>query len=310
MSTKKSYDVIIVGGSYAGLAAGMALGRALMKVLIIDDGKPCNRQTPFSHNFLTNDGKSPAAIAALANQQVRSYDTVSFFHGLATSGIKTHNGFEVQVMSGETFGGNKLIFATGIRDLLPGIEGLAACWGISVLHCPYCHGYEVREAKTGVLANGETAYDLCRLLLNWTKDLTLFTNGPAALTGEQIDGLRDHKITMVEKEIDRLKHDGGHLQHLVFKDGSTSHMKALYAAVPFNQQCFIPASLGCEMTVDGYLKVDQFYETTVDGVFACGDNVSRMRTLANAISMGTTAGMVLSKQMILEQFQGHVRNGG
>jgi len=155
MRDNKQFDVIIVGGSYSGLAAGMALGRAVRSVLIIDDGKPCNRQSPFSHNFLTNDGKTPMEIAALANLQVRGYDTVEFFNGLATSGIKTENGFEILVASGETFATKKLIFATGIRDILPEIDGLAECWGISVLHCPYCHGYEVRNEKTGVLGNGD-----------------------------------------------------------------------------------------------------------------------------------------------------------
>src|SRR5215210_2082005 len=155
MTDNKHFDVIIVGGSYSGLAAGMALGRALRKVLIIDDGKPCNRQTPFSHNFLTNDGNSPTEIAALANLQVRRYETVKFFEGLATSGIKTENGFEIQVASGETFAAKTLIFATGIIDVLPDIDGLAACWGISVIHCPFCHGYEVRNEKTGILGNGD-----------------------------------------------------------------------------------------------------------------------------------------------------------
>src|SRR3954451_14750981 len=103
MAGNNHFDVIIVGGSYAGLSAGMALGRALRKVLIIDSGKPCNRQTPHSHNFLTQDGKTPKEIAALARQQVEMYNTVEFFSGLATKGTKTENGFEIQVTSGETF---------------------------------------------------------------------------------------------------------------------------------------------------------------------------------------------------------------
>src|SRR4051812_17584107 len=114
MAGDNHYDVIIVGGSYSGLAAGMALGRALRKVFIIDSGKPCNRQTPHSHNFLTQDGKAPSEIAALARQQVAMYNTVAFFDDLATNGVKIGNGFEIQVTSGETFTAKKLIFATGI----------------------------------------------------------------------------------------------------------------------------------------------------------------------------------------------------
>ena len=298
----KHFDVIIVGGSYSGLAAGMALGRALRKVLIIDDGKPCNRQTPFSHNFLTNDGKSPTEIAALANLQVRRYETVKFFDGLATSGIKTGNGFEIQVASGETFAAKKLIFATGIRDMLPDIDGLAACWGISVIHCPFCHGYEVRNEKTGILGNGDHSYDFSSLILNWTKDLTLFTNGASTLTAEQTQRLEKHNISIVEKEVERLVHTNGLLQNIVFKDGSKFSPKALYAPASFEQHCPIPQLLGCELTDDGYIKIDPFQETTVPGVFACGDNTTRMRTVANAVAMGTTAGMTVSKKIILDEF--------
>ena len=297
-----TFDVIIVGGSYSGLAASMALGRALKKVLIIDDGKPCNRQTPFSHNFLTNDGKSPTEITALANLQVRRYETVKFYNGLATSGIKTNNGFEIQVASGEIFTAKKLIFATGIKDLMADIDGFAACWGISVLHCPYCHGYEVQHEKTGLLGNGEFGFDLARLISNWSNDLTLFTNGTSTLSDEQIEKFAKHRIEIVEKKIERLDHINGHLKNIIFRDGTKSSINAIYAPTPFEQHCIIPESLGCELSGEGYIKIDSFQETTVKGVYACGDNVTRMRTVANAVAMGTIIGITVSKKMILEEF--------
>lgn len=302
MTDNNIFDVIIVGGSYAGLAAGMALGRAMKKVLIIDDGKPCNRQTPQSHNFLTNDGKPPAEIAALANLQVKKYDTVTFFNGLATSGIKTDKGFDIQVASGETFAAKKLIFATGIKDVLPDIGGMAACWGISVIHCPYCHGYEVRHEKTGILGNGAAGFDFTRLISNWTKDLTLFTNGNSTLTAEQTAKLEKHQIKIIEKEIEKFEHRHGHIEHILFKDGSTAAVKAIYAPSPFVQHCTIPELLGCELTEEGYIKIDNFQETTIKDVFAVGDNAAKMRTVANAVAMGTTAGITISKKMILEAF--------
>lgn len=302
MKHNMQFDVIIVGGSYAGLAAAMALGRALRTVLIVDDGKPCNRQTPHSHNFLTNDGKTPAEIAALANLQVSQYKTVEFFKGLATNGRKTDEGFEIQVSSGEIFAAKKLIFATGIKDILPGIPGIEACWGISVIHCPYCHGYEVRQEKTGVLGNGDAGFDFTRLIANWTKDLTLFTNGPSTLTAEQSAQLQQHEIKIVEKKIEKFEHHNGHIQHLLFADDTSFPLKAIYAPSPFEQHCKIPELLGCALTEEGYIKIDNFQETTVPGVFAIGDNASKMRTVANAVSMGTTAGIVISKQMILEEF--------
>ena len=149
MIDSKHFDVIIIGGSYSGLAAGMALGRALRQVLIIDSGKPCNEQTPHSHNFITQDGKTPKEIATLAKQQVEKYETVKFLSGLATTGTKTEVGFNIQTSAGETFSSKKIIFATGVKDIMQSIDGYAECWGISVLHCPYCHGYEVRNERNG-----------------------------------------------------------------------------------------------------------------------------------------------------------------
>lgn len=225
MTDRKHFDVIIIEGSYAGLATAMALGRALRNVLIIDSGKPCNRQTPHSHNFLTQDGKTPKEISLLAKQQVLAYNTITFFDGFATKGLKTKNGFEIQTESDEKFSATKLVFATGIKDIIPIIIGFYECWGISVLHCPYCHGYEVKNETTGILGNGEYGFEFAKLISNWTKDLTLFTNGASILTTEQTAKLEKHYIKIVEKEIEELQHENGNLKNIIFKDGSKKKLK-------------------------------------------------------------------------------------
>lgn len=295
-------DVIVVGGSYSGLAAGMALGRALRKVLIIDSGKPCNRQTPHSHNFLTHDGKAPAEIAVLARQQVEKYDTVKLISDVAIHGVKTEKGFEIKAASGQTFFAKKLVFATGVRDIMPALDGFAECWGISVLHCPYCHGYEVRNKNTAILGNGEYAFEFGTLISNWTDNLTILTNGPSTLTVEQRARLDKHNIVVIETAIEKLEHRSGYVERVRFKDGTAFSVEAVYARCAFEQHCTIPQALGCELSDDGYIKIDAFQKTTVEGIFACGDNTTRMRTVANAVGTGTTTGAIVNKEIVFENF--------
>ncbi|MDO1449938.1 NAD(P)/FAD-dependent oxidoreductase [Rhodocytophaga aerolata] len=302
MAGNKNFDTIIIGGSYAGLSAAMALGRALRNVLIIDSGLPCNRQTPYSHNFITQDGEKPSVIAEKAKTQVLNYNTVKFHHGLAVSGKKTDNGFAITTHSDEEFKAKKLIFATGVKDIMPTINGFAECWGISLIHCPYCHGYEVKNERTGILANGNFAFHYAQLIRNWTKDLTIFTNGKSLLTPEQTDKITKHNIPIIEKEIAYLKHEKGKVEQIVFKDNSTFGLRAIYSRPDFEQHCKIPETLGCELTEQGLLKVDMFQKTTVANVFACGDNASPMRSIAYATATGNITGSIVNGTMAEEEF--------
>jgi thioredoxin reductase len=300
--TDNNFDVIIVGGSYAGLSAAMALGRSLRNVLIIDSGLPCNRQTPHSHNFITQDGETPGAIAEKAKRQVLNYNTVKFLNDLAVSGKKNEKGFVITTQTSGDFVSKKLVFATGVKDQMPGIKGFAECWGISVIHCPYCHGYEFRSQKTGIMANGERAFHIASLVNNLTDDLTIFTRGKADFTAEQAAKLNKHNIKVVELTITEIEHENGNIKHVVLEDGSKEALKALYAAIPFTQHSDIPLSLGCELTDQGYIKVDGFQKTNLSGVFACGDNSVMMRSVANAVYGGNLAGAMVNKELIEDQF--------
>ena len=302
MKANGLFDVIIIGGSYAGLSAAMSLGRSLKKTLVIDSGQPCNAQTPHSHNFLTQDGKTPTEIAALAKQQVEQYDTVEFFNDKALHAAKTNQGFIIRTASGVTFQSKKLILASGIKDQMPDIPGFASCWGISVIHCPYCHGYEYREQPTGIFANGEKAFHLATLVSSLTKELTVLTNGPADFNTEQIAILKRRRITVLESPIEQIDHINGHLQQLKLKDGNLINLNALYAAIPFTQHSEIPALLGCEVSESGHLKVDQFHKTNIPGVFACGDNSSPMRSVSNAVATGAFAGAMANMELTKESF--------
>jgi thioredoxin reductase len=216
--------------------------------------------------------------------------------------IQTERGFAIETEAGEFFHSAKLIFATGIKDIMPPISGFSECWGISVLHCPYCHGYEVKYERTGILSNGAGGFEFTGLISNWTKDLTLFTNGKSTLTSNQAQKLYSHGIQIIETEIARLEHISGQIQQIIYIDGTSTSIKALYAPIPFVQQCDIPEALGCDLTDEGYLKTDFIQRTSVHGIYACGDNATRLRTVANAVAMGTTAGMMVNKEIVLEGF--------
>lgn len=302
MTDNKNFDVIIIGGSYAGLSSAMALGRALRNVLILDSGLPCNRQTPHSHNFITQDGTKPSEIAEKAKAQVLKYNTVKFLKDLAVSGKKMENGFVISTQTNGKFTAKKLVFATGVKDIIPKIKGFSECWGISVIHCPYCHGYEVKNEKTGILANGNFAFHYAKLIRNWTKSLTIFTNGESTFTQEQTDKINKHNIPIIEKGIAEIKHKNGYLNQIIFKDNSTFDLKAIYSRPDFEQHCKIPETLGCELTEQGLIKVDIFQKTTITNIFACGDNTNPLRSVANAVSTGNIVGATANNIMTEEEF--------
>lgn len=302
MTAASVYDVIIIGGSHAGLSAAMTLGRALRNVLVIDSGQPCNAPTPASHNFLSRDGIAPSELLRISREQVSRYATITLLDATATAAAKAGPYFTIETDNGAIHTARKLIFATGLKDLLPDIPGFAACWGITVVHCPYCHGYEVRGKKTGVLAEGATAYGFIELIYNWTDDLTLYSNGPAGLTGEQAAKLAHYGITIVEKKVEALVHEGGLIRSIRFTDGSTAEVEALYAHPETTQQCDLPLSLGCEINEHGSIATDVFQQTCVKGVYAAGDNATTGRSVAGAVAAGAVAGMLLNRELVEEDF--------
>lgn len=300
--SEKQYEVIIIGGSYSGLSAAMALGRSLRKVLVIDSGKPCNEQTPHSHNFLTQDGKTPKEIVSLAKKQVEEYDTVNFYNGKAIDSKKTEDGFEITTENGEKFSSKKLIIATGITDEIPDIKGFKESWGISLIHCPYCHGYEYKGKKTGIIANGDKAVHISSLVKNLTENVTILTRGKANFSEEQFEKLKNNQIEIIETEISELKNENGNVKSLVFIDGKEIDFEAVYGAFPFQQHSDIPRQLGCEFTEFGHIKTDFMQKTNISGVFVCGDNSSMMRSVSNAVMTGNVAGAMVNMELVTDCF--------
>ncbi|GAB3866162.1 NAD(P)/FAD-dependent oxidoreductase [Hymenobacter segetis] len=297
------FDAIIIGGSYAGLSAAMALGRSRRRVLLLDTGRPCNRQTPHSHNFLTQDGATPAALRAQALAQVQHYPTIELRNDEALAATALPGGgFRVETAAGAAPTAARLLLATGVIDLLPALPGFAECWGISVLHCPYCHGYEVADQRLGVIGNGDVGFDFARLIHNWSPRLTLFTDGPATLDPAQRQTLARHGITIEEKPLAGIIHTQGQLQAVQLADGSARPLDAVFARVPFEQSGPLARQLGCAFTEMGHVQVDDFQRTSVPGVFAAGDATTGFRAVSAAVAAGGKAGALINMGLIEERF--------
>lgn len=303
MTVKREYDVIIVGGSYAGLSAALVLGRSLRRVLVIDAGLPANRQTLHAHGFLTRDGQTPAELSAIAREQVSQYPTVQFWSDLAVTAESITDGFRVTTAGGVQFQARKLLLATGLADIMPNLPGFAECWGRSVLHCPYCHGYEVHGQPLGIVANGETAYELATLIQHWSNQLTLFTNGPSTLTELQRQTLEQLRIPIVETTIAAIEHETGLLTALLLTNGDRVRPRAVFARVPFRQHTDLANQLGCALTEAGLIEATEFGETNVSGVFAAGDTTTLFRQLTIAVANGAKAGAWMNRELIAEEVQ-------
>ena len=191
-----SYDVIVIGGSFAGLSAALQLAGSRRRVLVMDSGEPRNRSAKFSHGFFGHDGQTPSALLVKARSQLLSYSTVSFVDDMATHSAKAGEEFVVTAATGIVRTASRLILATGVRDNLSTIPGLQERWGESMLHCFYCHGYEVAGRRLGVLATSDRSFQTAMLLPDWSDHVTLFTNGVLTLSSEQLADLRTRGVSV------------------------------------------------------------------------------------------------------------------
>ncbi|RZJ70114.1 NAD(P)/FAD-dependent oxidoreductase [Flavobacterium sp.] len=297
-----SYEVIIIGGSYAGLSAAMTLGRSLRNVLVIDTGTPCNRNSPHAHNLIGFDGDSPEVIAYKAKEQVLKYHTVTFFNGKAEAVSGRDSEFEVTTDNGEAFLTKKVLLATGVTDIIPDIEGFSECWGKTVIHCPYCHAYEIRDKKIGILAHGEAGFEMSKLMRQWSKDISILTNDNEPFTFEELKILKDKGIPVHPKAIGHFECEQGQVSKVVFTDGTKEPFDAIYARAGVRQSTMIPIEIGCELDRHGFVIVDDYQRTNIPGLFAAGDNTMAMRSLARSIAAGNTAGISINHELVNEDF--------
>lgn len=292
------FEVVIVGGSSAGLSAALVLGRARRRVLVFDDGKPCNRFSHASHGFLTRDGVNPAELLAIGREQLARYETVTLRNARVTAIAQGEGGFSIESDSGELVQARTVLLATGIKDVLPELPGIEVLWGASVIHCPYCDGWEVRDQPVAVYVTNATAFHRATMLRQWTDKLTLCTGGEASLNDEQRAALARLGVLIIDQPVARLEANGDRLERIVFADGSTLDCVALFVSPKMEHRTPFAERLGCALTEQGYVQTDHLGRTSVPGVYAAGDLTSPLRSVANAVAQGSAAGAGINADMI------------
>ena len=296
------HDVLIIGGSFAGLSAAMQLARARKAVLALDTGMPRNRFAAASHGFPGQDGQSPADITTRLREELSAYPTVRFHDEAAVSARREGNGFRVSLADGSNVTARRIVLAYGVHDSLPELPGLAERWGASVLHCPYCHGYELDRQPVGVLARGEMALHQAMLLPDWGPT-TLFTQGLLQLSPDQMQALKSRDVRIEDTPVAELIGSGSTLEAVRLEDGRMVTLAGLFLAPVTAPSSDIAAQLGCEMR-DGptgpYVAVDQMQATTVAGVFAAGDLASPMPNATLAAAAGVMAGGAAHRSLIFD----------
>jgi thioredoxin reductase len=298
LNSNDMHDVIIIGGSYSGLSAALALGRSHRNVLIIDANEPCNARVPHSHNLLTHDGVAPKVLREQAIADVAKYPTVKFQNGRATEVSGTNGAFTVRTADGTEHRTRKLLLALGVHDELPAIPGLADCWGISAAACPFCHGYEVSGKRIAIIGNTPDTFDYAHLLHNWSLQLVVLTNGPATFTSEQRTTLTSKGIEIMEQTIEKVMHDDGQVSTIHFHDGSSRAVEGLFLRSKTTVRSPFVETLGLERTEQGLIKVDPMQRTNVPGVYGIGDCTTPIRAISMAIAAGNMAGAVLTHELV------------
>jgi thioredoxin reductase len=295
------YDVIIIGGSFAGLSAAMQLARARRQVLLVDAARPRNRYAAHAHGFLGQDGVPPQEIVANARAQLARYPTVSFLDGEAIQALAQDGGFAVVMAGGEQVRGARLILATGMRDELPPLPGLQARWGQTVLHCPYCHGFEVAGEPLGVLAAHPMSVHQAMLLPDWGPT-TYFTQGQFEPSPEDARHLGARGVRVERTPVVALLGDAPALTGVVLDDGREVPLRALFVASRVHMASPLAGQLGCafdEGPLGPVIRVDDMKQTTVPGVFAAGDASTPMSNATLASASGVMAGVCAHRSLVM-----------
>ncbi|WP_315385343.1 NAD(P)/FAD-dependent oxidoreductase [uncultured Stenotrophomonas sp.] len=295
-----SFDAVIVGGSFAGLSAAMMLARARRSVLVVDSGLPRNRFSNHSHGVLGLDGISGSDLLRQAKGQLLDYSTVRWATDTVIDVQPTVDGFAVTSASGETWAARKLLLATGIRDVLPELPGLAERWGHSVLHCPYCHGYEIGGGQIGLLGGHAMSSMMAGVLADWGQ-VTLFAHG-MTLDDEALATLQRRGVRVETEQVVALEGEAPQLSAALLADGRRIDLRALFVSARQQMASPLVEQLGCQLDespVGVLIRVDAQKQTTGPGVYAAGD-ATVMGNITLASAEGVRAGVSLHHALIAD----------
>jgi thioredoxin reductase len=285
------YDVLVVGGGAAGLSAAIVLARAQRTVLVVDGGEPRNAPATHMHGFLSRDGMPPGDLLAAGRQEVKAYggDVVE---GRVEEAFRDQGAFTVRLDGGATMTARRLLVATGLRDELPDVGGLRERWARDVLHCPYCHGYEVRGQRFGVLGWSPDALRYAQIIRQWSDDVI------APLSARGID--------VVQGEVERVVIDDDRLSGLALTDGRVVARDVVFVPPRFVPNNDVLGALGCAVDDAGWVITDSTGRTSMDGVWAAGNVCNPRAQVITAAGEGSTAAIAMNADLVEEEVRNAV----
>ena len=297
-----NWDCIVVGGGAAGLSAALVLGRARRRTLVIDAGEPSNRVAEGIGGLLGQDGRSPAEFYAAGRAELAAYPDVAVRSGDVVGGRRADEGFVLELADGSAEQAGRVLLATGMDYRVPELDGVAERWGGSVFHCPFCHGWEMRDRPLGVLNRGVAGAHQSLLLRGWSDDVTLLTDGPSELDTEDSARLEAAGVAVDERPLAGLRGPDLALEAVLFADGGERVCRGLLVGVAMHQRSRLAEQLGADAQEQGPpavdpLVVDATFATTVPGLYAAGDLSGRMPSVANAVASGSTAAAVIVQDL-------------
>jgi thioredoxin reductase len=293
-----NWDCIVIGGGAAGLSAALVLGRARRRTLVIDAGEQSNRAAHGIGGLLGQDGRPPDEFYAAGRDELAAYPAVELRPGEVVGAERNGDGIVLELADGERERARRVLLATGMDYRRPELAGIEERWGGSVFHCPFCHGWEVRERALGVLDRGETGVQRALLLRAWSDDVTLYSDGPAELDTDEAELLRGAGVDVDERPVAGLRGPGEELSAIVFADGSERDCGGLLVPVTLHQRTPLAEQLGATLVsksplVADAVEVDEGFHSSVAGLFAAGDASGQMQSVANAIAAGSRAAAMI-----------------